>query len=303
MPTVETRTRITLKNILLATDFSPATENAIRYAGELARHSKAKLFALHVQAPPNYALPAQSWKSTVEATELQARELREKLGNAFPEIESEVIVGEGIPWRVLTSVVEENQIDLIVLGTRGRTGIGKLLLGSQAEEILRDAPCPVLVAGPYTYWSEHGGKKLAEILYATDFGLNGQEAGPYAFSLTEEYGAHLTLLHVIEDPRADEFVNASQLSEASERKLRDLVSEEAGAIGEPAFLVEQGSAARKILEVADRIHADLIVLGVRRASGFPGAATHLPTAVAHKVVAEANCPVLAIPNLGEHTAT
>ncbi len=303
MPTVEISTRVTLKNVLLATDFSPAAENALRYAGELARHAKAKLYAVHVQAPPNYALPPQSWKGTTESTEFQARELKEKMGNSFPEVESEVIVREGVPWRVLASLADEMRIDLIVLGTRGRTGIEKFLLGSQAEEILRHAPCPVLVAGPYSYWSEHGGKKVPEILYATGFGLAAHEGAAYAQSFAEDYQSHLTLLHVIAEPRADEFVNASQLVEASERKMRSLIPEPESLPKEPSFLVEQGPTAEKILEVAERIHADLIVLGARQADGFPGVATHLPISVAHKVIAEANCPVLAIPNGEEQTAT
>jgi len=303
MPTVEISTRVTLKNVLLATDFSPAAENALRYAGELARHAKAKLYAVHVQAPPNYALPPQSWKGTAEATGIQARQLNDKLENSFPEVESEVIVREGVPWRILASLVKEMRIDLIVLGTRGRTGVEKLLLGSQAEEILRHAPCPVLVAGPYSYWSEHGGKKVSEILYATGFGLSAQEAAVYALSFAENYQSHLTLLHVIAEPRADEFVNASQLVEASERKLHTLVPGPDGLPKEPSFLVEQGPTAEKILEVAEKTHADLIVLGARQADGFPGASTHLPISVAHKVISEANCPVLAIPNGEEHTAT
>lgn len=303
MPTLITSTRITLKNVLLATDFSLAAENALRYAGELARRSKAKLFAVHVQEPPNYALPPESWRSKGEPSEIQARELKKRIANAFPEIESDVVIAEGTPWRTVATLAQDKEIDLIVLGTRGRTGVEKFLLGSQAEEILRHAPCPVLIAGPYTYWSEQGGKRFSEVLYATDFGPNAQAAAPYAVQFAEEYQAHMTLLHVIEEQRADEFVNLSQLEGACERKLRDLVPNEAVSCAEARFLVEQGSPAEKILEVADKVHADLIVLGVREATGFPGAATHLPIAVASKVIAEANCPVLAIPNFGEDTAT
>jgi nucleotide-binding universal stress UspA family protein len=302
MPTVEASTRITIKNVLFATDFSLAANNALRYAGELSRRSKAKLYAVHVQDAPNYALPPESWRSVAEASEIQARELREKVATAFPEIESEVLIAEGKTWQVLASLAEEKKIDLIVIGTRGRTGVGKFFLGSQAEEILRHAPCPVLVAGPYSYWSEHGGKKMSEVLYATDFGPNAQEAARYALSVAEEYQGHLTFLHVIEEPHPDELVNASQLQAASERKLHDLAPRESGSFVEPAFLVEQGSPAEKILEVAERIHADLIVLGVREASGIPGAATHLPIAVAHKVIAQADCPVLAIHTAGQHAA-
>src|SRR5262249_15844602 len=131
--------RVILRNILYATDFSRAAENALRYAGALAKSFGAKLYALHVQEPENYALPPELWRSAEQARQEQMQALRNTMTLAFPGVWSDAIVGEGGLWSALALTVEKHQIDLIVLGTRGRTGVGKLVLGSQAEEILRRA--------------------------------------------------------------------------------------------------------------------------------------------------------------------
>lgn len=94
--------------------------------------------------------------------------------------------GEGSVWPVLNLAIKSHDIDLIVVGTRGRTGIGKALLGSQAEEILRHAPCPVLTVGPRTDSEDKVRGKIASILYATDFGAASLAAARIAVSLAEE---------------------------------------------------------------------------------------------------------------------
>jgi nucleotide-binding universal stress UspA family protein len=84
------------------------------------------------------------------------------------------------------------------------------------------------------------------------------------------------------------------LVQSSSQLLRKLVPTEADLWCVPEYVVEKGDPAEKILEVAARTGAELIVLGVRQPSGFPGAATHLPIATAHKVVSHSTCPVLTI---------
>jgi len=216
----------------------------------------------------------------------------EKLLDPLADIDHGVLVEEGDVWSVLASVVEKNEIDLIVAGTRGRTGMTKLVLGSHAEEIFRRAPCPVLTVGPHSSAHLPHGASIKEILYATDFSPESNAAAPYAISLAQEYQAHLTLLHVIADPKTGDLLRPPELVASSERLLRGLVPPEAELWCEPRFVVEQGPAAETILDFARLRKADLIVLGVRRPSGIPGAATHLPVATAHKVVSGAGCPVL-----------
>src|ERR1700674_6046926 len=81
------------------------------------------------------------------AAERQTKEHAQRLNEQLKGVEHQVVIGEGNIWEVISKLVKQKEIDLIVLGTRGRTGLGKALLGSVAEQILRQAPCPVLTVG------------------------------------------------------------------------------------------------------------------------------------------------------------
>lgn len=287
-------TPTTVKTILFATDFSDAAEKAQSYATGLAKRFRANLVVVHAKEPPNYALPPESWRSADDADTLQMQELQKSLPKSLPGQESEFCMGEGTAWQIVESALQKNRVDLIVLGTRGRTGAAKLLLGSQAESILRRASCPVLTVGPHAPTITGGERELQEVLYATDFSPESQAAAPFAVSITLALQAHLNLLHVVEKPKKSEMVHAGDATSSSEPLLRALVPEDAKFWREPRFFVEQGVAAEKILEVAERIPASLIVLGVRKPEGVPGAATHLGIGMAHKVVVAAKCPVLTV---------
>ena len=286
--------RVTLKNILYATDFSPAAENAMKYAGALAKSFGAKLYALHVQEPANYALPPELWQSAEQACKEQMTQLRNAMVRAFPGVLSETIVGEGGLWPALALAAEKYRIDLIVVGTRGRTGLGKLVLGSQAEEILRRAQTPVLTVGPRVHPEKWPSGKFASILLATDFGPASGAAMHYALSFAEENQAKLTLIHVVDLHKIANVVNREEVIETCERKLRDMVPEEAKAWCTPHYVVQLGEPVEKIFETTERTDADLIVLGVHQPEGVPGAATHLPIATVHKLLAHAATPVLTV---------
>ncbi len=180
------------------------------------------------------------------------------------------------------------------MGTRGRTGVGKFFLGSTAEEIFRQVRCPVLTVGPHaraTLGTNGGPRK---ILFATDFSAESGLAASYAVSFAEELQANLTLMHCIASPAAGDLVNAAQLEDHYRKQLHALVPAEAETWCRVECVVKEGEAANAILEAAKERNVNLIVLGVRPETGFPGASTHLPIATAHKVVSQANCPVLTI---------
>ena len=288
-------TRIQLKNILYATDFSRAATAAAPYAAGLARHYGANLYAMHVRPPAvNPLAPPESWKSLEEAAEIMAEEERRKLLDTFPGVKTQVLISEGDLWSNLAAAIKDNKIDLIVIGTRGRSGIGKFVLGSAAEEIFRQAPCLVLTVGPHSTAEPKRSGEFTRILFATDFSPEATAAAPYAISLAQEYQAYLTLLHVLAEPKASELVQPSDLTASSSQILHKLVPPEAELWCVPDYLVERGAAAELILDVAAQRHTDLIILGVRQPNGFPGAATHLPMATAHKIVSRAHCPVLTV---------
>jgi nucleotide-binding universal stress UspA family protein len=291
----ETKTRIALKNILFATDFSAAANAALPFATQIARRYGAKVYGVHVNTFNDYtAIAPDAWPAMAEAAEKEAQDDAQLLNEQLQGIDHEAIISRGNVWEAVSTLIKEKDIDLIVLGTRGRTGIGKALLGSMAEEILRQAPCPVLTAGPHVTAKPEHVAEVREIVYATDLAVDFPAAAPYAISLAEENQAHLALLHVIEHPKTGELVQPRDVTETKLRKLRELVPEEAELWCEPACLVEQGNAAEKILAVAEQRDADLIVLGARPVKGLLGAGTHLNAGTVHKVVSQAKCPVLTV---------
>ena len=295
MRALDVRTRIQLSNILFATDFSSASDVAVAYASALAKHYGAKLYALHVRPPVvNPMTPPVSWKSLEEAANREAELDRQKLLNSFVELQPEILINEGDLWSNIEAIMQETQIDLIVMGTRGRSGVARFVLGSTAERIFRHATCPVLTVSPHSSRGSKPNGEFLHILFATDFTPESIAAAPFAISLAQEYQAYLTLLHVVEEPKANELVQPSDLTTSSAQLLRNLVPADAELWCVPEYVVERGNAGEKILDVATRSKADLIVLGVRQAGGFPGAATHLPIAIAHKVVSRAPCPVLTV---------
>jgi nucleotide-binding universal stress UspA family protein len=287
MKAVQARSRIALKNILFATDFSSAANAAAPFAIQLARSYGAKVYGLHVSLFDDYTSAApEAWAMMAEAREKQAQENARQLNEQLAGIEHEVLLSEGNIWEVVSEVIKQKEIDLIVLGTRGRTGLGKALLGSVAEQILRQAPCPVLTVGPHVTLQPEKAAKMREILYATDLAADFPVAAPYAISLAQENQAQLALLYV-----SEELELPVRFAEDITRKLRTLVPEEADLWCQPHYFVEQGIPAEKILETAAERNADLIVLGAQPARWLT---SHINAGTVHKVISEARCPVLTV---------
>ena len=143
MNAVATRARIALKNILFATDFSPAAEAALPYAIGLAKQYGAKVHGLHVRFPATYpivgpeAMP-QVLEAAEEVAKFEARQLHQMLAT----VPHEVTVAEGELWPILSELADKQRTDLIVVGTQGRTGVSRALLGSAAEEIFPEGHVP-----------------------------------------------------------------------------------------------------------------------------------------------------------------
>jgi nucleotide-binding universal stress UspA family protein len=294
MKTATARTAVSFRNILFATDFSSAAAHAIPYVKRIAKHYDANLVALHVRPPVVNPMTEPAYWPGEETVQRENREFREKLLDTFAGIRTTPLIEEGDIQARLQEAIAKNNTDLVVTGTRGRTGLGKMLLGSVAEEIFRTVICPVLTVGPHADTARSADGQIREILYATDFASSSPAAAAYAVSLAEEFQAHLILLHVIAEPKTGELVSAHDTVEASKNLLRKLVPAEAFAWCKPEFVVERGNPADRILELAHLRESGLIVLGVKPEEGVPGAATHLPNATAHKIVSHAECPVLTV---------
>jgi len=232
-----------------------------------------------------------TWPTDVEAAKVFDKERRDELFDTFAGINTEVLIEEGDIQSRLDDAIQKHEIDLVIIGTRGRTGLAKILLGSVAEEIFRSVACPVLTVGPH---SDAAKANIREILFATDFASEAPAAAAYAVSLAQEFQARLILLHVVPEPEPGELVSWFDIQDSSKQLLQKLVPADAEAWCKPEYFVERGDPAERILDLANLRAVDLIVLGVQPEKGVPGAATHLPIATAHKVVAHANCPVLTV---------
>jgi nucleotide-binding universal stress UspA family protein len=286
--TAKTRTRF--ENLLFATDFSDAAAHSVPFIKKIAKHFQSNLTVLHAKTPAiNPMTQPATWPSDIEAAKVFDKKHTEELFHTFAGINTEMLIEEGDIQSRMEAAIEKYDTDLVIIGTRGRTGVAKVLLGSVAEEIFRTISCPVLTVGPH---ADPARANVREILFATDFTPASQAAAAYAVSLAQEFQARLTLLHVVPEPKAGELVSWFDVQNSAKELLRKLVPEEANDWCKPEYFVERGDPAERILDLAKLREVDLIVLGAQPEKGVPGAATHLPIAVAHKVVVHANCPVL-----------
>ena len=279
--------QIRIHRVLLATDFSPGSMAALPYAVAMARHFRSKLYFAHV-------IPDQERDAAATAT-AHAEEQMEALRAMAVEagLEHEVLIGHGDIWPIRAVMLQEHSIDLLVVGTRGRRGVEKLLMGSTAEQILQTAQTPLLIVGPQVSIPAEAERQLRRILYATDFSPESEAALRYAYSLAGDYGASLAFVHVADNVWREPLSTRLRAADFIEERLveRQWPLPEQRLATE--YRVEFGPRADSILDVAAKFQAELIVLGVRGAR-HPQLAAHLPGPTAYDVVSRAQCPVLVV---------
>ncbi|MFB3814795.1 MAG: universal stress protein [Terriglobales bacterium] len=269
--------RIGFQNILVATDFSPSSAALLPFARSLARHYNSTLFLTHVISDEVLGVDPAMIEQARRNAETRMRDL--ELNQQLEGVRHKTILEEGQTWDVLKQVIAREEIDLIIVGTHGRTGLKKFMLGSVAEDIFRHAPCPVLTIGPHATGTPDG-SAITHVLLATD--LKPENNGPamYACLLAQQHKARLTLLHVAEtDSRVP-----------LPKQLLDLVPKDIDLPFAPDAVIHIGEAAEMILNTALQRHVGLIVLGAHRPAMLT---THLMD-VAYRVVCEAKCPVLTV---------
>ena len=306
-PEVEPFPAVSVKNILYATDFSPTSESALPYATAICHRFGATLHVAHVLSDIGLlfmtgGVDYVSMGSIYEDTQNAAKEKLDQITARLGKIHSRAYLQHGKVWKNLSAIVAEHAIDLIIIGTHGRTGLGKLLLGSVAEEILRHSSCPVLTVGPEVRGrarlpQRDGGDhelvplelEMRQILCAAKLSPPSLQVARAAIALASDFHAKLTLMHVVE--QYDNLGRPQEQIEAGVQQLQAIVPNEAALAYAPDLVIEVGLAAQSILNAAQERDADLIVMGVRRSDG----ATHLPWSTVHRVVAHAPCPVLTVP--------
>ena len=292
----QVRPRVSLKSVLYLTDFSEPSAAALPFAFSIARKHGAHLYALHVLLPCIAAsLTPELTAMAVAAAEESAQTNVQRLDSQLVGVPHDTVIERAIDvWDAVERAIKDFRIGLVVLGTHGRTGAEKLLLGSVAEEIFRRCAIPVLTIGPNVRHGVHSAAEFRRVIFASDFTPASLTAAPYAVSFVEDDYARLILLHVMKTPQQDKSGTRPELSVAEAiHKLYEAVPEHTGFPSSPEVVVEFGDPGERILEIAKQRHADLVVLGAR-ASAHPEAVTHLSRATAHKVVAHAPCPVMTV---------
>lgn len=287
-----TKVNVALPSIMATTDFSASSVSVLTHAAAIARRYRSKLFVVHVIPTDVYkSVPAELMEEALKQTRAYAQDaMANQLRLEFLQsVHSEAVISEGRVGPTLLKLAAEQETSLLVIGTRGHRGLDRLLQGSVAEEVFRQAACPVLVVPPGA--GEQAGIPVRTILYPTSFSENSLRAAPYAFSLARRHRARLILLHVSQESTIHSQDDLVRLRAAGEERLRQLLPAKGGPSREPLSYVEFGPVEQGIVRVAMENYVDLIVLGIAAASV---AAAHLAEGLTYKIVRAAPCPVLTI---------
>jgi nucleotide-binding universal stress UspA family protein len=281
-----------LGNVLMATDFSEISQRALAYAIGIASRYSARLHLFHCvdSAPYNMGAP-DALETAREAAwrdmEGLASEVREARNARIPEIKPRVEAGDTVP--VLCRAAGQLDAQLIIVGTHGRAGWKKLVLGSIAEKIVDYACCPVLTVGPASERTrmQHFGPQ--NILLADDISLRCPLAESYSFSLARKYGALLTRVDVVEERSGRVLAKVSKYEwRDSESTYGVLATEETTSDNLPTGT---GTRSDLILWVAEETRADLLVLPVPKSYSF---VDRVRSSYYYRVLCDALCPVLTV---------
>ena len=286
--------KIALTKIMVLTDFSEVSELALQYSMALARRYDARVYLTHVITPEAYqlaepGLAEMTYEKMRQAAEQSFRHIL--VSGKMRGVPHETLLYEGALWPTVERLIQEREIDLVVSGTHGRGDFKKVVIGSVAEEVFRQAGCAVLTVGPKARKQAPHEVDLNDILFATDFGPGAARAAQYAFSLAQEHSARLTVLHVVEEAAAYTREGEEQLRKVNIARMKEFMPPESENWCKVEFRVAFGAAVEEILEEARETQADLIIMGAKTRKTFAG---HAPLTVAYNIVTKAKCPVLTV---------
>jgi nucleotide-binding universal stress UspA family protein len=283
------------KNIFLATDFSAASQVAFRASLRLCQIFHAALHILNVVECAGLPFAEYGERSVNEDRLYQNAELSLDdllLGARRAGIRCEGTVELGIPHQVILKNLGDQDIDLVVLGTKSIRGFERLVFGSTAEGILRKALCPVFTLGSQANeWGLEMHHPAGPIIFATDFHLSTVEAMRYATTFSKVMDLPLHRLHVL--PRAlEDGTGKGAVPLIITEALQHLSATDGDGSKPSVCAVTYGSEiSNAVVGYARKQDAKLIVLGVRRSSLM---AAHVTAHIAYRIIAEAPCPVLTI---------
>ena len=286
-----TITSVGIHNVLIASDLTHQSEAVVGFGLDFAR-----LFGAHAEIA--YVLPAGEYAlagpegilAGRDAARRDLLELKSRLRrNAAYDDESDqqVMLLEGPVAECLLQCACEKKIGLIVVGTHGRGGLGKALLGSVAEKVFRHSPVPVLTIGPNIHHTR-GWDRVRQILAPCDLTPKSHPAVRYACDLAKAHNSKVTVLYVVEEAGEATRVDSERVKASIRERLVDIVGRKAEGL-DLNYRIEFGRVAPTILDAASSISAELIVLGIRPSSGV---LDRFQWPIAYELVREATCPVL-----------
>lgn len=293
-----------IRRILCPIDFSDASKHALEHAVMIAGWYRARITAVHVRHPAFLVEPPILFAELGEAPLSTLEDAETRLHAWLAPVRAAGIVCDVIaldganPAPRIIEIAERIEADLIVMGTHGRGGFERLLLGSVTEKVVRIAKCPVVTVPPPSVATST--LPFKRILCGIDFSQPSMEGMQFAASLAKESNASLTLLHVLEFPEESEptatlpFDMATYravVQEDATRRLVGLISEDLRNWCQPATRLVHGKPYEQILSVARELDADLIVLGVHGRNAFD---LMLFGSTTNQVTRRATCPVLTL---------
>ena len=297
--------RVQFNSILCATDFSDFSNHTVGYGVALAKEFDARLIICHVIDLSSVAIygefqldPVGQQNRIMEDANVQL----EALAGDQP-VTWEPMISVGKPADEISRAVEEQNIDLVVTATRGRSGFKRMILGSVTERLMRTLTCPLLVVrSPEHEFVTPAEQKfqLKKILVGCDFSPDSGRAFDHGLSLAQEFQAELHLAHVIEPPvqpnlLIEETFASGEIHEDYNnqliQKLNDMVPGEAANWCTPQTSIMEGQPYDELVKYADTRDIDMIVLGVR---GQGMVKTLFLGSTTDRVIRNSPCPVLSV---------
>jgi nucleotide-binding universal stress UspA family protein len=283
-----------LSKILLPVDFSERSLGAARYAKTLADHFHSELTLLHVLTPPHYEFGALEIGGSM-LTELYTnraaqveKELETFLAGELAGTEAQRVVLEGDPARQIVEYAHENNAGLIVMPTHGYGPFRQFILGSITAKVLHDADCPVWTGVHLEEAPPTEAMPFQHILCAIDLGPQSCRALEWATAMQKEFGARMTVLHVMASTGSQ---GEQERTREMELAVQDDLARMRRSCGTDADLVvEAGDPPKVVCEMADRLKASLLVIGRGSAAGVFG---RLRTN-AYAIIRQSPCPVVSV---------
>ncbi|MBN1164919.1 MAG: universal stress protein [Candidatus Krumholzibacteriota bacterium] len=300
-----------IKKVLVTTDFSELANHALPYAIKMAKTHEAELIMLHAITlyehdpnDPRHDFPSLNayCKEARTIADGKFQVCVEKAGEAGVKIRKEIVQGVSPHGAIIDFIREEGDVGLIVMSTHGRSGLSHVLLGSVTENIIRYAPCPVLVVKKHEHEfidPQTGEVHIRKILFPLDFSPESLRPLAYLRDTAERNKSQVIIYHAVDVDIPPIYYTSGvesifeldhALRERIAAKMKEEVGDELAGL-EVHYRVGEGQASKKIRQLAEEEKVDLIVVS---AAGSHGIGDFLFGSTAARIIQKAVCPVLIV---------